>query len=722
MRIGRRQVTGWGACSLLAMLDQEHPLLATSAVARTGQVPWYARVKRIGQTNFNERDPEFGDVEAWADYWASVGAQAVALSVSGPVAFYPTKVPFFHVSAYLNGRDLFGECLAAAKKRKLRVFGRMSPDIQFIDPPLLAAHPDWFRRSQEGELQQPAPEIAYTCQFSANFTEQQPRILRELTTRYDIDGIYMNGWPTLQRCFCAKCRTIGDPGSDTYRKALLDRAIELTDLYRSIVVRRRSDAFYSCNVAGGLGETGLDTWQLTRHANWYTADNQARSGMDQPVWENAQQVKLATAMMGHRPVAAVTAAYTRGGDRMWRQATDTSYEPIARMAQTAAAGGAVWYHQLGLTQGFREDRRWQAAGREFLSWHARHDAHFHNLRSLANVAIVLPMRSMAGPSEREGRSTDHLQGMYAALLEARIPFDFVHENELSEQRLAAYDLLILPNFSLMSDRQAASLRAYAQQGGSIFSTFQTGLFDEDGRERPDFALGALFGIARTKPAIAPPPPTLGSTRAIGLMRIRSRGPLTVGFEDTEWLAGASRVQPITATATATVPLTVISPYPIYPPEAVYQREPETDMPALVVQQRGRSRLAYFASDIDASYWRLDNPDLGKLIGNTLTWLLADKRQLRVEGAGLMEVIAWKTEPGYAIHLLNYNAPNAFRGHMRRPLDLGSQQLTITVEQDSRIGSATLLSNGRPIDYIRKDREIAITIPSVGPYEVVALSA
>ena len=49
--------------------------------------------------------------------------QAVALSVSGPVAFYPTKVPFFHVSSYLKGRDLFGECLTAAKKRGIRVFG-----------------------------------------------------------------------------------------------------------------------------------------------------------------------------------------------------------------------------------------------------------------------------------------------------------------------------------------------------------------------------------------------------------------------------------------------------------------------------------------------------------------------------------------------------------------------------------------------------------------------
>ena len=149
------------------------PARAIAAADDQG-LSWYWTIKRIGQTNFNERDPEFGDVEAWADFWAAAKVQAVALSVSGPVAFYPTKVPFFHVSLYLKGRDLFGECLTAAKKRGIRVFGRMSPDIQYNDPELLAAHPLWFRRDQAGRLQSPAPDIAFTCQFSGQFTDQQP--------------------------------------------------------------------------------------------------------------------------------------------------------------------------------------------------------------------------------------------------------------------------------------------------------------------------------------------------------------------------------------------------------------------------------------------------------------------------------------------------------------------------------------------------------------------
>jgi hypothetical protein len=703
-----------GAVTLAASL----PGRAAAAV-EAANMPWYRTIKRIGQTNFNERDPEFGDVEAWADYWASAKVEAVALSVSGPVAFYPTKVPFFHVSSYLKGRDLFGECLTAAKKRGIRVFGRMSPDIQYIDDKLLAAHPLWFRRDPQGNLQKPAPEIAFTCQFSGQFTEQQPAILRELVAKYEIDGVYMNGWPTMQVCYCETCKRIGDPKSEAYKIALMDSAAKLTDIYRGILTAKNPNNFYSCNVAGGMEDSGLDQWKLTRNANWYTSDNQARSGVDEPVWQDAQQVKYAHAMMGDRPVAAVTGSYTRSGATMWRQVADTTWEPLSRMAQTTAAGGIVWYHHLGLEQGFKQDKRWQAPGRDFLAWHAANDAHFHNVRSLANVAIVLPTNTMSHRHEKKGKTTDYLQGVYTALIDARIPVDFVHENELTAQRLAPYELLILPNFAMMSDAQAQALEAYAKRGGALLATYQTGLFREDGSPRNDFALGSLFGIAKAGDARTNgEDAVLGAFAPISLQAIRTRGPLTDGFEDTSWIAGPYWSQPITATGD--VPLTVIEPYPVYPPEAVYQRVPPGNRPSVVTRQIGGARTAYLAGDMDATYWRLDNPDIGRLMVNAVRWLLDGKMPVSVTGDGLMEVIGWQTKPGYAVHLLNYNGPNAFRGHMRKPVPLGEQVVRVTLADRRPIKGAKLLRGGTTPQFRQTGRIVEIIVPRVDLHEVVAL--
>src|SRR5215510_14860023 len=81
------------------------------------QRPWYSMMRRCGQINFNERDPIAMDVNAWADYWASLKVDAVLINGGGILAFYPTQVPYHHRSQFLGSRDLFGELAAALEKR-----------------------------------------------------------------------------------------------------------------------------------------------------------------------------------------------------------------------------------------------------------------------------------------------------------------------------------------------------------------------------------------------------------------------------------------------------------------------------------------------------------------------------------------------------------------------------------------------------------------------------
>ena len=703
-----------GSLDIAALPDE-----SAGSPTAPGGLPWYRRIKRVGQTNFNERDPEQGSVEKWADYWASAKVDAVALSVSGPVAFYPTEIPFFHRSVYLNGRDLFGECTAAAKKRGMRVYGRMSPDIQWMDPELIRTHPLWFRHTQDGNLQSSAPNIAFTCIFSEHYSKQQPAIIRELNKRYDIDGIYMNGWPTMQVCYCENCRRVGDPHSKTYRDALMDKAVELINLYKATVLEKSPNDFYSCNLGGGLKESGLDQWRLTREALWYTADNQSRSAVVAPVWADAQQVKFARALMGDRSVAAVSGSYTRAGNLMWRQVADTSVEPVARMAQTSAAGGIVWYHWLGLEQGFNEDQRWQEPGRAFLSWHAKYDRHFHNTRSLSRVAILASPRSVTlynAPTSED--KTDSIEAMYSVLVEARIPFDFIHEQDLTPGRMDQYIAIVMPNVALLSDTQCRALEAYVERGGSLLATFETSLYDETGKKRPDFALGQLFGISAAGDRKRAKNNASDPITSVHLQSIRRQHAITSGFENTKWIGGPVWSMPLKPVADPI--MTTIDPYPVYPPEAVFPREPPTDSPSVVLQEKGKSRLAYLAGDMDATYWRTDNRDLGMQMVNVVRWLLGEHGEPTVEGDGLMEVCAWETETGFAMHMLNYNGPNAFRGRMRKMVPLGPQRVRFILPREAKIKSAMLLHAQTPVRFTSRGRSVELTVPSVELYEVVVL--
>jgi len=96
-------------------------------------VPWQEKIRRVGQSNMTEHDPAVMNIEEWADYWHGADAEIVFISVTGILAFYPSKVKFHRWGKFLNGRDFFGECVAAAKKRGMRVVARMSPDLNWPD-------------------------------------------------------------------------------------------------------------------------------------------------------------------------------------------------------------------------------------------------------------------------------------------------------------------------------------------------------------------------------------------------------------------------------------------------------------------------------------------------------------------------------------------------------------------------------------------------------------
>jgi beta-galactosidase GanA len=87
---------------------------------------------------------------------------------------------------------------------------------------------------------------------------------------------------------------------------------------------------------------------------------------------------------------------------------------------------------------------------------------------------------------------DHTLGYYQALIEARIPFEMVHDRLLDAAHLAAFKVLILPNIAALSDLQCRQIREFVERGGSVVATYETSLYDEWGVRRPDFGLASLF--------------------------------------------------------------------------------------------------------------------------------------------------------------------------------------------------------------------------------------
>ncbi|AXB80140.1 alpha-amylase family protein [Novosphingobium sp. P6W] len=735
MKLNRREFAAMGGtAAVMALLPH-----ATQAAAAPGAVhpdDWHQSVRRIMQINFTEPDPMAFDVGKWIDYLVSVHAQCTFVSITNIVAFFPPLTPGFPRSRWLGERDIVSECARAARSRGIRVLGRLSIDTALTS--LATDHPDWFRRRPDGGIAiaktlaappsgpDPSSSADYgrTCQFSSYYSEYIADFMREVMRRYGIDGIYANGWPNanVPLCYCEACRTIGDPTSESYRIAYQARAFQLWDRYARIVSTRDPQAVFSGNLGGGIEGGVLDFKALADRAIWMFADNQGRHKRYTPSWDASQQARVGRSLTdGKRPSVVSTGAWSFIGADFWRSVTANPEEMRSRMFQTLAAGGVVHLHWLGFERGFEDDRRWQAVGRDVLAWQAGHDRHFRNLRSLAKVAVVVsPLNNRAYRAPAGTDPMDALQGIYKVLVEARTPFDFVLDGHLSEDVLARYDVLVLPNIALMSDATAGALRAYAKQGGSILATFETGVYDEAGQERADFALSDVFGVHKTGSregygyVASDGTPVAG---AVSMQRIERPHPIVNGFLDTNWIAGSSWRMPIAATGNPV--LTHIPQHPVYPVEAVYSDRMHTALPTMVAGGNAEGRFVYLAEDIDAAYWRDSAADLGDLLTGALEWLVRDRKSVKVEGPGFLDLYAWRTEPGYAVHLVNHTNPDFRGGAFRQVYPVGTQELALTLDAAEPVRMVRLLRKGIEVAFRQDGSTVYATIPEVGDYEVIA---
>jgi hypothetical protein len=684
----------------------------------SANVPWQQRIRRVGQTNFTEYDPAVMNVDQWADYWHSVKADIVYVSVTGILAFYPSKVKFHRHGKYLKDRDLFGECVTAAKRRGMRVVARMSPDLNWGDA--LEAHPEWAMRNQDGSVQHSGEDarLFKTCMFTSYMDDYVPAIIREVNSLYDVDCFYANGWPPLGNlpiCYCAVCSRLPAPDTPAYWRAFTDRVLSLWERYDAIAKEKKPDSFFFANSGGNVrGGPNLD--RLGRATAWFQADNQGRTYGEPEIWGCSLQGRVCNAVLDGKVAANVTAAYSTGQPG-WRNVSKSPAETRMWLSQTVASGMVPYLHFVGDENGFGEDRRWQKVGEEYFPWTALHDAHLTTRRSIANIGVVIGQSTQLlypGPATVRSRSymRETTNGLYQALLEGRFAFDFVHEDRLELERLAKYRALLLPNVAMLSDKQCQQLREYVRAGGSLMASFETSLYDENLKPREEFGLAELMGVSRAGSVAG----TNGNAYSA---RLEKPHEILEGFSETTWIAGAQNRVPVKAVEGAVA--TVVPGFVRYPPELAYPTERQTDEPAVVVRESGKSRMVWFPGDVERTYWITGHSDLLRLLHNAIRWVSREERVVQVEGSGLVEVFCWETGPGYAVHLLNYETPNAFHGWLQAESRVGPQRVAMKLPSGVGVRSVELLRSGQKPVFVFRDQVLRFTVPSVGEYEVAAVT-
>jgi hypothetical protein len=556
--------------------------------------------------------------------------------------------------------------------------------------------------------------------FGAYYDQHMVAIIQELNTRYNPDGFYTNGWPGTGLgtiCYCEVCRAgyqerfhTGLPSSEdradpNFRRWVdwrLERVLEVWKLWQDWATQGRADRVYVGNLGGSV-RAEINVKKIAGLCKWMNADHQDRSGTT-PMWDCAQQGRISYSIMRGRTSTNVTSAYNMS-DAIWRHTSKAPVEMRSWLTQTAASGMVPWETWLG---GDPKDTRWQKPARDFFQWLAHNEKHYFNRRSLSTVALVWPQRTQVWHSKLSG-NTEALQGFYYALLEARMPFDIVHDEDLAQERLKQYTVVALPNAALLSNAACESLREFVRGGGALVATSETSLYNEWGERRGDFALADVFG-ASARGAVQGP---LHNS----YLQIERQHPILQGIGNTSLLPGPIFRQPIEDISGAV--LTRVPPFPAFPPEFVFPESEQTMGPSLVLRD-GKSRVVYFPDDVDRTFWRSWNRDLGLLLSNAVRWAGRDPYPARVSGPGLLDVFYWETESGLALHLVNYTTPALMKGPAREIYPVGPQDIRLRVPAGFRGTTAVTLSNQREVPMQAGESEISVSIPQVGEYEVVVV--
>lgn len=610
---------------------------------------WWQRPYRMIQTNLRQPDANY-DQRRLAQEVKALGANVLLYNVGGIYAFYPTRLSLQAINPLMKG-DALGSAIAAAREENLVIVGRF--DMSKATRVAYEAHPEWFVHNAKGEA------LTYngTYQACVNggwYQDYSLEIISEVLKRYDIDGLFFNWFGYLNYtyskeyfgiCTCERCRSrfrsmygmdlpkvenFSDPAYGAYLQFKDRTADELrTRIYHHIKQLRPDLAVTGERGASDLIRTEIQRVVSRRPPEWpYQSGELAR-------WGRA-----------YGRGKTVSATSTNFIDYAWRFASETGACHLLRFAQQLANGATLDYYLLGTTA--QEDARPFRQIAELFHWHGRNEAYYTGLRSGSKVALYDSrktgvFRRKTATAEVEGAP---YRGAFRALLEGRIPFDFVCDEVLEKPdgaaSLDAYESILMPNAACLSEMEAQALDAWVEAGGVLIATGESGFYDEVGDLRDAPALSCLPVSKRLH------------------IRKDMKGSYFTGTPD-ELTADNSGLVMLDryyivcdVKDDASGLLTLRPPQRFGPPELCFH-DMDGSLPGILVRDHGKGKAIYLPWFPDWQYFRDGLPGIRSLLVDLVSRFI-DPAPVVVRGRGAIELTIQK-QPATGrtlIHVVNYS--------------------------------------------------------------------
>jgi hypothetical protein len=526
------------------------------------------------------------------------------------------------------------EVIEEAKANGIKVIARF--DFSKARPDLLEHQPEWFYLGRDGKPQKRRDGLYQTTLLGGYQNEEFAMpALREILAGYDVDGFHLNAPGFGGTVFSeAAVRQYNIPaGKEDQRRWREEKLAGQMKKYRRIIQQGNPEALFMAEInspeSPGWGMSRGFNHELLAEGYTNLLSTAGRPD-DEDLYRLRWWVGL-TADWSHAsksessglPLINLKVGYHKG---------KLSLKPVEEYAfhcyQAIAHNAGIKAPTYGLLQNMPDPRTSSMIARAF-QFIERCEPYLTSAEPIAPVALIWPTGE--DTIGFEGLWRAEMLGLYRAMVSQHILFEIVLSHRIPEDIERRYDTIVLPSATVLAEAQVSSLIEFIKTGGRLV------LLDAvPDKPMPTALARFLGGRWETKSignAYAIPPPTSQSELPGPIMLSERIRPMAPPEDCRVWYYSSP------------------TPGGSHIPELFPVLE-RGNMAVLYSSKIEEGEVAYFSGGLGTMMWKNDLPDYSAILARMIYPGPSKRRPLTTDAPGTVNVTAYRTRSGIAVHLVN----------------------------------------------------------------------
>ena len=416
------------------------------------------------------------------------------------LCFWPTKVGYRHNN--LNGRDIFGETLEACRKRGIKTIAYLN----VWNRTAYDRHLEWrmIMKDGKGSVEHYTWRFGLCCS-NTPYRDYFLSLLSELNSSYDFSGVWIDmiGWFQNEcQCPCCEKRFRSETGfssipkkedwnnpawnafQECRRKWLEEFAASIYDTVKK-QTPNRSVVLQSASVLSGW-RSGIGRGFI-RSTDYLAGDFAGNR------FEQSYICKLFSALSNNRPMEFMTPRC----EDLAHHTTGRTYENLLMRSYAAIANQAAFTIIDAIDPAGTLDVRFYKNARKINASFRRYEKYLSpDSVPLCDLAVYCGMGANIEPINTTSYKSPGPrvtgENIAATLMNSHLLFTYVNSDDYG--KFTRYPVIVLSDCARLSDADCDAIKKYVADGGKIYASFNTSLYDPLKGMRSDFRLADVFGV------------------------------------------------------------------------------------------------------------------------------------------------------------------------------------------------------------------------------------